>query len=137
MHSALRPTGTDFAPLCAHCAADPRIVAAYLFGSRAHGTARADSDFDLGILLDRDLTLAEELALRADIARLLELDDVDLALLRSASVLLRYEAMVCGRRLYACDAAAVDEIEARTTMEYFDTAHFRKVQQRLMREALR
>jgi len=31
---------------------------------------------------------------------------------------------------------AVDELEARATMEYFDTAYFRAVQRRLMRESL-
>jgi len=130
------PRDIDSEPLRGYCAADARILAAYLFGSHAHGTARADSDVDIGLLLDRDLALAEELALRAAIAQWLKLDDVDLVLLRGASALLRYEAMVRGKRLYARDPVLVDELEARATMEYFDTAYFREVQQRLMRESL-
>jgi uncharacterized protein len=40
-----------------------RLALAILFGSRATGNARADSDFDIGILPTFDMTLGDELAL--------------------------------------------------------------------------
>jgi len=44
-------------------AAGPAVRLAVLFGSRATGRARADSDFDIGVVPVHDLTLAEELSM--------------------------------------------------------------------------
>ena len=38
--------------LCEWAGATPEIIALYVFGSRARGTARADSDLDLAIEVD-------------------------------------------------------------------------------------
>lgn len=56
-------------------AAHPGVKLAWLFGSRARGTARKDSDFDFAVVGDFDL-----LALRADLDKVLhrEVDVVDL-----------------------------------------------------------
>lgn len=40
-----------------------RIEAAYLFGSRARGTERPDSDYDLLLVVGQDFSLAEKDAL--------------------------------------------------------------------------
>jgi uncharacterized protein len=42
----------DVTALAAHLAAEPAIVCAWLFGSRARGTARPDSDVDVAVLAE-------------------------------------------------------------------------------------
>lgn len=118
-------------------ARDDRVLAVYSFGSRARGQGTARSDFDLAILLSTPISLREELRLRAGVVEELRTDDVDLVLLRNAPPALRYEIVATGRRMFARDEAAADVFERRAAMECFDTAHLRKTQQRLAREAVR
>lgn len=115
---------------------DPRVVAAYLFGSRARGEEQAESDVDLAVLLDQPPSLAEELRLRAGLTDALGSDAIDLAILNSAPPLLRFEVISAGRRLFARHPRAMDMEEHRWQMEYLDTRHLRTTQKRLAREAL-
>ena len=45
------PTELNIDTLVAYLAAQPDVLAAYLFGSYARGDARPDSDVDLAVLL--------------------------------------------------------------------------------------
>lgn len=116
---------------------DLRVDAAYVFGSVARGEARSGSDIDVALLLDRDLSLAEELRLRAALAEALESKALDLVLFRSAPPVLRFEVKRDGIRFFARDDAAMDTLEGRWAMEYMDTAYMRRLQQDLAREAAR
>jgi len=42
------------------------IKAAYLFGSWAYGTPNADSDIDIGLILERALSIEEEASIFSD-----------------------------------------------------------------------
>jgi len=67
----------------------PPLRLAMLFGSTAKGTQRIDSDIDIGIVPeDPELSLAEELTLQTDLARVSG-RQVDLVRLDRASTLLR------------------------------------------------
>ena len=62
-----------------------------LFGSSARGSARPDSDVDLGFLPDRDLTLGDELALQRrfevpveKLGRILTVEDAWIGAIRAA-----------------------------------------------------
>jgi len=118
-------------------ARDSRVVAVYGFGSQARGTAGPGSDVDMGVLLDRRLSLAEELRLRSEVVEELRRDDIDLVVLNQAPPLLTYEVVAAGQRLFARDAKDADRFEERAAMECFDTAYLRKTQQRILREASR
>ncbi len=118
-------------------ARDPRVQAVYAFGSRARGTAGPASDVDIGVLLDRRLSLGDELRLRAEVVAELRRDDIDFVVLNQAPPLLRYEVVAAGSRLFARDPEAAARFEHRTAMRCFDTAYLRQVQQRLLREARR
>ena len=83
----------------------PHLLAIYAFGSRITGTARADSDLDLAVLV---AGYAEPLAL-FDLAG--ELADVagcavDLLDLRAASTVMQHQILTTGERWWALDAQA-------------------------------
>jgi len=111
-------------------------MAVYGFGSRARGKARPRSDVDLAVLLDRRLSLGDELRLRAEVVETLRRDDVDLVILNQAPPVICYEVVAAGRRLFARDPEAADDFEHRTAMRYFDTEHLRETQRRIAREIL-
>ena len=75
-------------------AARPGLDLLVLFGSRARGDFRADSDWDFGYQAVPDF---DPLALAADLGRVLATDRIDLADLRRAGGLLRYRAARDGR----------------------------------------
>jgi uncharacterized protein len=65
---------------------DERLIAVYLFGSRAAGQATPLSDLDLAVLLDpreRPFTLSLRCALYADFSRVLQTNDIDLTVLNT------------------------------------------------------
>jgi predicted nucleotidyltransferase len=81
-------------------AAFPNILAIYLFGSRANGTANSESDLDLAILIAgyaKPLRLWDVSNNLAEIAGC----DVDLLDMRAASTVMQYQILQTGRRLWA------------------------------------
>ncbi|MEO6597742.1 MAG: nucleotidyltransferase domain-containing protein [Planctomycetota bacterium] len=90
-----------------------------VFGSQATGTAGTDSDIDLAWLpTDPDLALAEELALQAELTRVVG-GDVDLVRVDRASTLLRMEVARHGT-LVVGSAAAFARFRAEAIAEYLD-----------------
>ena len=84
-------------------AAGPPLRLAVLFGSRATGTARDGSDFDIAILpADPELTLHAELELAAALSSALSAE-VDLVRLDHASTLLRWQIARDGVPLVTAD----------------------------------
>ena len=81
-------------------AAVPDALAFYAFGSRVQGTARADSDLDLAVLVPGYAdplalwSLAADLSVQAGC-------DVDLLDLRAASTVMQYQVLTTGERLWA------------------------------------
>jgi predicted nucleotidyltransferase len=85
------------ARLRAALATGPKVRLAILFGSRAIGRARPDSDVDVGIVpVDAAMTLPEELALGAALSKAL-VQEVDLVRLDQDNPLLGREAALRGR----------------------------------------
>lgn len=115
---------------------DRRVLAVWGFGSRARGQLGGRRDVDLAVLLEQPMSLREELRLRARVVEQLCRDDIDLVVLNDAPPLLRYEVVVGGRLLAARDREAAERMEDRALREYLDTAHLRRTQRRLAREAL-
>jgi predicted nucleotidyltransferase len=126
----------DPEPIARTLAANPRVSSVYIFGSQGTGTARPDSDVDIAIRTTEPLALRDELMLVADLTDALGRSDIDLVLLDRATPVLRYEVVVRGRRLFARDDAEADAWERRAIAAYLDTAHMRRTQERLLREAV-
>jgi predicted nucleotidyltransferase len=78
----------------------PQARALYLFGSRADGSARKDSDLDLAVLTDPPMDTVALWEAGEAVARTLDVD-VDLVDLRKASTVLQHQIITKGRRLFA------------------------------------
>jgi predicted nucleotidyltransferase len=101
------------------CAGEPRVLAAFLFGSQANGDATPHSDVDLAILLEEELMLEEWLGLEVDLCQALGREDLDLLSLKRASISLRFRA-VSGRLLYERTSDRVSGFIQRVLVEYYD-----------------
>jgi predicted nucleotidyltransferase len=114
-------------------------VAVYLFGSRAQGRARADSDIDLAIVLPDDCSIpaTERIDL---IARLEELagQRVDLVLLNRAPLPLQFEIIHTGILLYESSSDARTDFEDIVVRDYLDLGPMlERSRQEIMEEAAR
>lgn len=78
----------------------PDVRAVTLFGSRAGGAARDDSDLDLAVLLPGPADPVRLWEAGEAIARTLGVD-VDLIDLRAASTVMQFQVITTGRRLFA------------------------------------
>lgn len=83
----------------------PAAQSVTVFGSRADGSARADSDLDLAVLLPGRADVVGLWEAGEEIARRLNVD-VDLIDLRAASTVMQHQIVTTGRRLFAADASA-------------------------------
>jgi predicted nucleotidyltransferase len=93
---------------------------AYLFGSRAAGACRADSDADIAIMPGRELGLLERERLARELAEALHVPDVDLVQLDRVRLELRGRVVQQGRPIYSADEPARVDFHARTLSEYLD-----------------
>lgn len=108
--------------LAARLAAEPDVLVAYLFGSRARGTARPGSDVDVAVLLAEEADVAaRQLELTAALG-----DGVDVVILNRAPVALGYRVLRDGVLLVRRDERARVEHWARTVDRYLDTAPLRR-----------
>lgn len=83
----------------------PDLLAIYLFGSHAQGTAGPDSDLDLAVLRAGHLDPVQLWQIAGDLATLAN-RDVDLVDLCSASTVMQYQIITTGQRLWQKDAQA-------------------------------
>jgi uncharacterized protein len=119
----------------------PALRLAYLFGSRAAGTARPDSDLDVAIQVDRKL----DASLRGDVvldvldalaAKLGPLGErADVLDLDRASPTVAFRVIREGRLVLCRDARDRIRLETRVGRMYDDTRHYRELFQRAARGA--
>jgi len=93
----------------------------YLFGSRVDGHLGPMSDYDLGVLIDRDADERQvQVRLAHDLACALGTDRVDLLLLNRAPIELAYAIIAQGEILFQRDLATRVEYEAQVMSLYGD-----------------
>ena len=115
----------------------PEVLFALLFGSRASGRARPDSDTDLGIFLSPDLTAQERWEARLRIQADLEiLGAVDVVVLNDAPPLLAHRALL-GDPILVKDRKAYVRYFVRTLAGAEDERHWREVHRKARLERLR
>lgn len=123
--------------LCEYFGRRPEVAAALLFGSRARGEARPQSDVDLAVLLtpeaastgvSRSQMLAELMNLAPPQLR------VDLAFLNDASPLLQHRVLRDGIVLFVRDNRALARFTIRAMQRYEDTRRLRRLQHEWLRQ---
>lgn len=113
------------------------IAFAYLFGSRARGEERPDSDWDIAVYLRDGLSSEERFALRLRLyAELDDLGRVDVVILNDAPPLLAHRAIM-GRRLVVRDEVALVRFSVRTVAESEDGRYWRELHRQARIERLR
>lgn len=111
-------------------AGDPRIVALYLFGSRARGEATERSDVDVGILFCQEVALRDVLLLEDALEQHLGLP-VDVVDAARASAFLALD-VIRGERVYCSDPDRCDEFELYVMRRAGDLAPFERERRRLL-----
>jgi len=106
------------------------VVAAYLFGSQAKGTAGPLSDVDVAYLLDEKLS-SKEMEARNDelyraIAVCLKTDHVSVVCLNEAPLRIRQAVISTGKVLYSSDERKRTEFTETTMRDYMDTRPMRE-----------
>lgn len=103
---------------------DKRIIAAYLFGSHADGSAYEGSDLDLGIMLDpaseQGFTLNDELDLEAKIEAVLRTDKFDLVVINNVPLTLQFRIISPAKLIYVRDDDKRCEREEQIMLRYYD-----------------
>ncbi len=121
-------------------AAIPGIAVLVVFGSRARGTQRVDSDLDVGVLPESGTDSPRRRYLQADVAvalsHLAPDGRVDVILMDEATDLLRQRIMETGRVVLCRDARAWRDLRVRTMREYGDREWERRLYQDAQRRRL-
>jgi len=122
----------------------PEVVAIHLFGSRARGEARPDSDVDLGVVLryawwealPREHAAQEALAVMEAAWRAAPALDLDVVVLNGAHPAAAADALGRGRLLWCADRAELARATARAAGRYEDWRHLHSIAARAMRRHL-
>lgn len=119
----------------------PEVKVAYVFGSQAKGTASKLSDVDIAVLLDEKLDSSQrfemQLRLISDLTRLLGRDDVDVAVLNNASLVLAHQVLKYGRLIHCTDERARFRFTYETYRDYLDTEYLRRIQWEYLRRRIK
>ena len=116
-------TELNIEALVAYLAAQPDVLAAYLFGSYARGDARPDSDVDLAVLLsttDEMERFERRLELIGAVGEVLGRRSADLVVLNDSPPLLTHQVLTHGRLIAERDRMARVEFEVRAGKIYAD-----------------
>jgi predicted nucleotidyltransferase len=98
------------------------ILAVYLFGSYGTKYQTNLSDIDLAVLVSNSVTpdLAYQLDLSAQLADIIQEEDIDVVILNTVSVVLQFEVLSTGKLLYERNHELVCDFLERVLKEYGD-----------------
>jgi predicted nucleotidyltransferase len=112
------------------------IAAVYLFGSRATGTARPDSDYDLAVVSNRGRQArGRKLDILADLARN-GFDDIDLTFLDHDNMVLQHEAVRLNQLVFRRPEFDHGSFYSRVVRMYFDILPHLAIQRQALKERI-
>ena len=113
---------------------EPKIKLAYVLGSVVSGRERAESDFDLAIVVD-DATKTNYDQIYQLISNLSFPKDLDLSIVdKNSSPLFLFQITGTGECVYQKSVADKVAFEAYVMENYYDTAHLRNVYSSYLKE---
>ena len=111
--------------VASYVAAQPLVLAAYLFGSAVRGHLTTESDLDIAMLFSSPPDSLHLLDMQEDLTALLG-RQADLVSLNHASPILAMQVLRCGEGVFERSARAVREFRVRSMFAYFDLKSVRK-----------
>lgn len=106
-----------------------------LFGSQADGTARRDSDVDVAVLPEDNLTFEQELFLNTDLMNIL--GNVDMTNLRKASPLLMKQVVDNCQILYEKENTVFNTFELYTINRYVENKPLFEITDRVLANSIK
>jgi len=112
------------------------VVAAYVFGSRARGDFREDSDWDIGVLLCQGFSARGFLEFLEDLREALEVDfeKLNLVVLNDADIDFAFQALSEGKLLYESDRDLRSDLEVAIVERYFDAEPLLEMRKKRLEE---
>lgn len=114
------------------------VVAAYLYGSHAEGTAHTGSDIDIALLFDERPDGIPELEIAGSIQEELGTSrEIDVRVLNGADLRFTHQVLKNGRRVYVSDPEAAAEFEEEFYRRYLDMKPLIEEHDRIRMERLK
>jgi uncharacterized protein len=102
------------------------VLLVFLFGSAASGKMTDDSDIDIGILFEYKHDFYEINELKSELNTILK-KEIDIAVLNSASPILKMQVLKNGILAFAQDKKSYNEFFVDTINQYDDLKQIRKI----------
>ena len=114
----------------------PEVAAVYLFGSRATGTARPDSDYDLAVVsMPGQQAEARRLDILSDLARN-GFENIDLTFLDRDNPVLQHEAVRLNQIVFRRPEFDHGSFYSRVVRMYFDILPYLTIQRQALKGRL-
>lgn len=114
----------------------PNVVAAYVFGSRARGDFREDSDWDIGVLLLQGFEAHDFLEFLEDLRSALGVDfeKLNLAVMNDVDIDFAFQILSEGKLLYEKDADLRSDLEVNIIKRYIDAKPLLELRRKRLEE---
>jgi predicted nucleotidyltransferase len=115
------------------------VVAAYIFGSRARGDFREDSDWDIGVLISQEFNATGFLEFLEDLREALEVnfEKLNLVILNDADIDLAFKALSEGKLIYESNRDLRSDLEVNIIKRYIDAKPLLELRRKKLEEIYR
>jgi predicted nucleotidyltransferase len=114
---------------------DENVIAVYVFGSHARGRAKASSDVDVAVLLEKNPEFDYRLKVMAELGELLQ-RPVDVVSLRQCGLVLQRQVLKYGVLVFEGDSRKRKAFEIISRKKYFDFQPYHRHYVAKMKERL-